>query len=363
VTHMIKTNIGKRLLKLREEMGTDNIDAVLVSKRENYVYMSGFTGTAAVLLITVREALLITDFRYIEQASEQATLYEIVQYSGNLQDAIGNLLINKNIKRLGFESANTTYDKYNEFKTKFHNIELVPVYNLIEKLRIIKETEEIEIIKAAVKIADEAFTYILGFIKPGIMEIEIAAEIEYFMKKHGAKGASFEIIAASGLRSSMPHGTATQKKVCLGDVITLDFGAIFDEYCSDITRTVFLGNPEAELIKIYNIVLEAQKVALEGAIAGLQGKEIDSIARNVIDEYGFGKYFGHGLGHGVGLEIHEEPRLSPTGNTVLKNGMAVTVEPGIYVGGIGGVRIEDMIIINGRAPIILTNSPKEAIIL
>ncbi|HEX9060036.1 MAG TPA: M24 family metallopeptidase, partial [Clostridia bacterium] len=239
----------------------------------------------------------------------------------------------------------------------------VPLEGLIEKLRIKKDDSEIKKIKDAVKVADDTFSHVLKLIKPGVAEIEIAAEIEYYMKKNGAKGPSFETIVASGKRAALPHGVASEKKLEIGDAVTMDYGAIYGEYCSDMTRTVFLGKPADELLKIYRIVLDAQLKAIEGAIAGVSGKDIDAIARGHIETNGYGNCFGHGLGHGVGLEIHEEPRLSPMGNLIMKDGMVVTVEPGIYVTGLGGVRIEDMIVINGEKPEILTSSTKELIIL
>lgn len=358
-----KNIIAPRLEKFRQKLKEKDIDAALISKRENYLYMSGFTGSSAFLIVTQEDAVLITDFRYVEQASLQASLYEIVQYQGSLLVEMNNQLKKRNIGKLGFEDAYLTYDKYVEFKEKLDIKEFVPLGNMVEALRIIKDKEEIAIINKAVEIADSAFIHILDYIKPGVKEIEIAAEMEYFMKRKGASGASFEIIVASGIRSSMPHGVASEKELQQGDTITLDYGALYKDYCSDITRTVFLGKPDNEIKKIYGIVLEAQLKALEGAKTGLQGKEIDFIARDIISKAGHGKNFGHGLGHGVGLEIHEEPRLSLSGNVTMENGMAVTVEPGIYVNGFGGVRIEDVIVIHDDHPMVLTKASKEMIVL
>ncbi|HHV98077.1 MAG TPA: aminopeptidase P family protein [Clostridiaceae bacterium] len=354
---------GKRLSGLRAKLRELNADAALITKRENYRYLSGFTGTFANLIITQDSAFLITDFRYVEQAAEQAKLFEIIQYTGKLEDTLNELLISQNVNILGFEESYLSFAEYSKYKLKFSVKELIPLGRAVEELRMVKDETEIDILRKAVQIADNAFTHILGYIKPGLTELEIAAEIEYFMKKQGAEGASFETIVASGVRSSMPHGVASEKKVEQGDVITMDFGAIYKGYCSDMTRTVFMGRPGKEMEKIYNIVLEAQLKSLEGAHKGLKGREIDHIARKIITDAGYGENFGHSLGHGVGLEIHEEPRFSPSSNQVIENGMAVTVEPGIYVAGLGGVRIEDLIIINGRNPIVLTKSPKELIVL
>lgn len=355
--------IQKRLVKFREKLKEKNVDGALVTKRENYIYLSGFTGTSAFLIITQEDAVLITDFRYVEQAGKQAPQYEIIKYQGSVLAAMNEVIKSKDIKKLAFEEGHVTYNKYQDYKDKLDVIELLPLQGTIENIRMIKDEYELGIIKTAVGIADDAFKHILGIIRPGVAETEIAAELEYFMKKQGAKGASFDTIAASGKRAAMPHGVASEKKIEMGDVITLDYGAVYKEYCSDMTRTVFVGKPDEELKKIYNIVLEAQLRAEEKAVAGLTGKEIDSVARDIIAGYGYGDYFGHGLGHSVGLEIHEEPRLSMAGDMIMKDGMVVTVEPGIYIGGLGGVRIEDMVVINGEKPLILTQSTKELIVI
>jgi Xaa-Pro aminopeptidase len=359
----MSTKILERINRLREELKKKDIDAVLVSKRENCTYLSGFNGGDAYLVITQDEALLVTDFRYVEQASQQAPLYKVIQFENSLLITLHDVIKSRGINKLGFEETYVTFDSYSEYKNKLNVNELLPLEGIIEGLRIIKDDEEINIIRKAVEIADNAFEHILKFIKPGVKEIELAAEMEFNMKKQGAKGQSFEIIVASGERSSLPHGVADERVLKLGDTITLDFGAIYKDYCSDMTRTVFLGQPDDEMKKIYGIVLEAQLKALDGSKRGLTGMEIDSIARNIIRDAGYEKRFGHGLGHGVGLEIHEEPRLSPRGNKHMENGMVVTVEPGIYIPGLGGVRIEDMIIINDDKPVVLTRSTKDMIIL
>ena len=306
---------------------------------------------------------LITDFRYIEQATKQAPLFNIIKYKGNVAIEINNALKRNNVEKLGFESIDLTYDKYEDYSSKFEVKELIPLKNIIESIRMIKDSEELQFIKKAVEIADGAFLNVLPLIKPGILETEVSAEIEYFMKKQGAQGSSFQTIVASGARSAMPHGVASNKEIKNGDVIIMDYGAIYQGYCSDITRTIFLGKPDEKMTKIYDIVLRAQKEALNGAHKGLKGREIDSIAREIINNSGYEKNFGHGLGHGVGLEIHEEPRFAPSDDNTMENGMVVTVEPGIYVEGYGGVRIEDMIVIKDDQPEILTRATKELIVL
>jgi len=358
-----KKQIERRIRELRSILSQKGMDAALITKRENYIYMSNFTGTFANLLITHDKAILVTDFRYTEQAKEQAQLYDVVQYQGNLNVTLNDLLTSNNVKVLGFEDDYLTFKAYDDLSKKLNVDKLVPLEGAIELLRLIKDSAEIELIKEAVRVADEAFSHVLKFIKPGVTESEIAAEIEYYLKKNGARGPSFDTIVASGWRASLPHGVASDKVVELGDAVTMDFGAIYNEYCSDMTRTVFVGQPKEELKKIYNIVLEAQKAGIFGAVSGLTGREIDKIARDIISDAGYGENFGHSLGHGVGIEIHEDPRLSQQGTVKMRNGMVVTIEPGIYVSGLGGVRIEDMIVINDGKPMVLTSSKKDMIIL
>lgn len=352
-----------RIQALREELIERDMEAAFITKRENYIYLSGFTGSLAYLVISQEETALFTDFRYEEQAKMQAPAFQVIKFQGSFQDALNEYVKEKKLQKIGFEEDHLTFKEYSKYESSLEIEMFSPLGGLVEKMRNVKDASEIQLIKEAVAIADKGFSHILKFIRPGIKEIELASELEYFMKKEGAKGPSFETIVASGERSSMPHGTASQKKLALGDPITFDYGAVFQDYCSDMTRTVFLGDPGEEMRRVYSLVLEAQKKALEGAKEGLLGKEVDSIARDMIYSKGFNKNFGHGLGHGVGLEIHEEPRLSPSGNTRLVNGMVVTVEPGIYIPGLGGIRIEDMIIISGENPEILTTSTKDLIII
>ena len=355
--------LEKRLEKLKLKLKEADLDGILITKKENYMYISGFTGTYAYLVITQNNAVLLTDFRYANQAKDEAKFFEIIEYEGRLLDALNNVIASNNIKNLGFEENVITYKTYVEMKKNLKVEKLKPVDGMVEDIRIIKDAKEIVIIKKAVKIADDAFLHILNYIKPGVSECEIALELEHYMKKEGAKGTSFETIVASGYRSVLPHGTASNKKIENNEAVTLDFGAIYENYCSDMTRTVFVGKPKEELYKIYNIVLEAQKTSVEGAKKGFTGKEIDSIARDIIDKNGYGKNFGHGLGHGVGLEVHEKPSISKRGDIIMKNGMVVTIEPGIYVENLGGVRIEDMVVIDHDTPIVLTKSSKELIVL
>lgn len=352
-----------RLQKLRNLLGLEDTGAVLITKRVNYMYMSGFTGTSAIVYISKNRAVLLTDFRYVEQATSQAVNFEIIQYSGSAYNNLNQLINSDGIQTIYFEDRDLTYFEYDEYTAKLNTKDFAPIGKTMDKLRRIKDGSEITTIKEAVDIADKVFLHILPFIKPGVTEIELAAEMEHHMRRLGATGPSFDTIIASGQRASMPHGVASEKKIEAGDVITMDFGALYKGYCSDITRTVFLGNPDKELTRIYEIVLNANLKGLEAVKSGVTGRDVDAVARQYIADEGFGDNFGHGLGHGVGLEIHEEPSLSMREDMVLQDGMVVTVEPGIYVPGLGGVRIEDMVVVNGAKADILTKASKELLVL
>ncbi|MDQ0256266.1 Xaa-Pro aminopeptidase [Evansella vedderi] len=352
----------KRLEQVREQFSKYEIDGILISSSYNRQYMTGFTGTAGVALISEKEAKFITDFRYVEQAQEQAKGFEIVQHSGPIQEEIAKQVKELGIKQLGFEKDHVTYSAFETYKQTIET-SLIPVSGLVEKMRLIKDESEISIIKEAVQIADAAFEHILSYIRPGVKEIDVSNELEFFMRKKGAVSSSFDIIVASGYRSALPHGVASDKVIESGELVTLDFGAYYKGYCSDITRTVAVGNPSDELKKIYNTVLEAQLKGVQGIKPGITGKDADALTRDHITEQGYGDYFGHSTGHGLGMEVHEGPGLSFRSDTVLVPGMVVTVEPGIYVGGLGGTRIEDDIVITEDGNEILSSSTKELLIL
>ncbi len=351
-----------KLERLRESFKEYGIDGILVTNRYNRRYMTGFTGTAGVAIISENKAVFITDFRYVEQANEQIQGFDIIQHSGAIFDEVGKQAADMGIKKLGFEQDDLSYSTYKVYENAIE-AELVPVSSAIEKLRLIKSESEIKILKEATEIADAAYTHILEFIRPGITELDVSNELEFFMRKQGAVSSSFDIIVASGVRSALPHGVATNKIIETGDFVTLDFGAYYKGYCSDITRTLAVGTPSDELIKIYDIVLQAQLRGMAGIKPGLTGKEADALTRDYITEHGYGQYFGHSTGHGLGMEVHEQPGLSVKSDTVLVPGMVVTVEPGIYIAGLGGVRIEDDTVITDNGNESLSYSTKELIIL
>lgn len=335
-------------------------DAVIISESKNRYYYSGFTGTEATLLLTSDESYIFTDSRYHIQAKEQAEDFTLVDSAKN---SVADFINEKKLAHVGFEEETTSVRAYNSLTQKLEKCTVKGINQLIKNQRKIKDEQEIEYIKKAAEIADSAFLYILDEIKPEKTEKELALMLEFYMRKNGADGLSFDTIFASGLRSAMPHGVASDKKIEKGDLVTIDFGCTYKGYCSDMTRTIAVGSISDERRKIYEIVLKAQLAAKDAIRQGALASEIDSIARGIISEAGYGKNFGHGLGHSLGLDIHEFPSLSPKSEETLASGMLITDEPGIYVEGLGGVRIEDLLLVTDDGCDNLTSSPKELIIL
>ncbi len=355
-----KFNFSARLENLNKKIVAENLDAVLISKIANLFYFSGFRGDSAVLLIGKNFRKLITDARYTEQATQQTEGFEIVQQSEGLYKKIEDEIKNLQIKNLGFEGKILTFAEYKYLQENLPGVELKSV--VLDELRQIKDAAEISLISKACEIGDKAFAEILNFIKPGIAEFEVAAELEYFMRKFGAEKNSFDTIVASGVRGSLPHGTASDKKIFAGEFVTMDFGAIFGGYCSDMTRTIFDGKASENQQKLYNAVLDAQLLGLEVIKIGKGGKEIDSVVRMKLEQAGLGNYFTHSLGHSLGIEIHEEPRLSRLSTCEsLQENMLVTDEPGIYIPKVGGIRIEDTVLVTVEGAVPLTHSPKNLI--
>ena len=351
-----------KIEKLRKLLKENEIDGLLITNPYNRRYMTGFTGTAGVAIVSNEDAVFITDFRYTEQATEQINGYRIVQHSKTIMEEVAEQVKQMKIHTLGFEKDDLSYALF-EMYEKAVDSTLKPVGGLVEKLRLIKTPDELETLKKAAEIADHTFDHICTVIQPGMTELEVSNELEFFMRKQGATSSSFSIIVASGLRSALPHGVATDKVIETGDFVTLDFGALYNGYISDITRTLAIGEPSAKLREIYEVTLAAQELALKEIKPGMTGIEADAIARDYIKSKGYGDAFGHSTGHGIGLEVHEGPSLSFRSETVLEPNMVVTVEPGIYLPEIGGVRIEDDIIITETGNERLTLSSKELIIL
>ncbi|MFC0216087.1 M24 family metallopeptidase [Paenibacillus chartarius] len=354
----------QRLERLRALMSELSVDAMLIASDVNRTYMTGFVGTAGFVVVTDRRAVLLTDFRYVTQAGQQAPDYEIVEHAaGKHMDKIHELLREEGVKRLGFEQQHVSYGAYVAYSAALQGVELVPTDRVVEKLRMIKDANELQIMQEAAELADRTFSHILTKLKPGVKELDIALEIEMFIRSNGGTSTSFDTIVASGERSALPHGRASERVLQKDEFVKLDFGAYYKGYCSDITRTVVLGKPTDKHREIYDRVLEAQLSCLNGLKPGMTGREGDALARDIIVKYGFGDNFGHGTGHSLGMEIHESPRLSTGDETVLEPGMTMTVEPGIYLPGFGGVRIEDDVVFTETGIRILTQSTKQFIIL
>lgn len=343
--------------KLVDFIQQNPLTAVLVSKRQNVRYFSGFAGSAGVLLLTPVDRKLFVDFRYVEQAERSAPDFEVVRSWGNpLDEAIHYLGENKP-ESLGYEEDCLTVAEFHKLVSRLGEFCLKPVH--LDGLRQVKTEREIERVVRAAQIADQAFARIVPLIRPGITEIEVAARLEFEMRQLGSQRTAFDTIVASGERSALPHGAASEKLLAAGDLVTIDFGAVYDGYHSDMTRTVCLGSADERQRHVYATVLAAQQAALSVVKGGVLCREVDRIARDRIQSAGYGDYFGHGLGHGVGLAIHELPRLSPHAeNLPLAAGMVVTVEPGVYLPGWGGVRIEDLVMVTDEGCRILSQTPK-----
>ncbi len=352
----------ERIEKLRALMEKKNLDAFIVTSAQNRRYISGFTGSAGLLIITKSKQLFITDFRYIEQATEQAPDFEIIEHKQSIIQEAAAQLLKEGAQQAGFEHEDVTFALYQQFQNAVH-ADLIPSSGLIEELRLIKSEAELAIMKTAAEIADAAYTHILTFVKPGMKEIEVSNELEFFMRKQGATQSSFDTIVASGYRSALPHGVASDKEIQKGELVTLDYGALYNGYCSDITRTFAVGEISDKLREIYDIVLEANLRGVAGVKPGITGKEADALTRDYISEKGYGQYFGHSTGHGLGMDVHESPALSFRSDTVLKPGMVVTVEPGTYIPEVGGCRIEDDLVLTADGSERLTFSTKDLITL
>ncbi|WP_251520690.1 MULTISPECIES: M24 family metallopeptidase [Staphylococcus] len=350
-----------RIDKLISELTSKEIEGVVILSDFNRRYLSGFTGTSGALIITENDKRLITDFRYIDQATRQAPDFEIVNQQETPTNEILNQFKQLNIKNIGFEGNLLSYDMYealNQSQTR-----LTSVSGLVEKIREVKDASEIEIIQKAAEIVDETFEYILTVATAGMTEQQLKAKLESKMLELGAEGTSFDTIVASGYRGALPHGVASDKVIEKGDMITLDFGAYYKGYASDITRTFAIGEPDPKMKEIYQIVLDANEKAIEAIKPGMTGKQLDAIARDYIAEKGYGELFGHSLGHGIGLDVHEGPMLSKRFENELTINNCVTIEPGIYVEGLGGVRIEDDVLVTENGCQRFTKSSKNLIIL
>lgn len=350
-----------RLEKLKAAL-PEGVDGLLVSSEINQRWLTGFAYTDGYVLVTREKSYLVTDFRYTEAAvRECAPGFEVVEVKGGFGDFLCGLSEENHVKVLAYEDRHLTCAAYRAVARWFERYELTPIGGLIEGLREFKDEDEFACIIAAQRIAEQAFQHILGYISPERTEIDVALELEFFMRSHGAECVSFDTIAISGSASSVPHGTPRNCKLERG-FLTMDYGCKVKGYCSDMTRTVVIGRADDKMKHLYRTVLEAQTAAIEAAKEGCSLRGLDTVARDLIDRAGYRGCFGHGLGHGVGLEIHEAPRCSQgAGEARFTRGHVVTCEPGIYLVGKYGVRIEDMLICDEHGVRDITDCPKELI--
>ena len=353
-----------RVTALRAALPDLGADGMLISQPENRGYLSGFTGSSGWLLITRNRAFIATDFRYYEQVGMECPDFELVKITTRFADLLPQLLAQTGVRRLAFEADHATFADAQDWTKAAPEVEWVPTKGVVLKLRSIKDAVELATMKAAIALADEALAAGLAQARPGMAELELSWIIENYMRTHGAQSVAFDLIIACGPNGARPHARAGEAPLVAGEPIVIDMGARVNYYNSDLTRTVCLGQPNApdQFWQIYNTVLRAQ-VAAEAAIRpGINGQDVDAVARDVISEAGYGDYFGHGLGHGVGIAVHEEPHLSRLTSCTLASGQLVTVEPGIYLPGWGGVRIEDIVLVTETGVEVLTRAPKDPII-
>jgi Xaa-Pro aminopeptidase len=357
---MIQTPVPhyqSRVARIREALQKKRLDGFLVTDMHNVRYLTGFTGSSGFALITKKECILLTDFRYKEQSEKETQGWDIVIEKDGRIDLFRDLCKKTGIKKLGFESS-VSYEFYTQLLYK--RVRLISGARLIERIRETKDDVEIQSIKEAVRRAEAAFLDIRPHIRHGISERAIALRLEERLKKNGCMQIPFAIIVASGSNSAMPHAQPTERKLQKGDLVIIDWGGEANGYFSDMTRTLLMRGTHVDRQKeIYKLVLKSNREAISSVVPGAKTRDIDAAARNIIKKAGYGELFGHGTGHGIGLQVHEAPRLSWMKNDVVRINMVFTVEPGIYVPGLGGVRIEDMVVVGEKKTHVLTSLPKK----
>lgn len=353
----------KRIQLLVKELEKSNVDAIFITGIPNIRYISNFSGEEGFLLITKKESYLLVDSRFTIQAeSEVFKGINVYEYKGLVSKTLENLLYEKKIHWLAIEKERISYNLYKQLE-EIYSVKIVPTSLLIDKLRMIKDKDEIEIIKKAFEISTKAFNETLNIIKEGLTEKEIASELEYRFKKNGGDKTSFDTIIASGERGALPHGVASDKKIKSHEPIVFDFGTYFRGYASDTTRVVSIGKPKPEVKNVYKILKDAQNIGVENAKKGVKAKDLDTSVRDYLNKNNLNNCFSHGLGHGVGIEIHELPIVNGNSEIVLEKNMVITIEPGAYFKDKFGLRIEDTIIIGEEKPLNLVELPHDIIII
>jgi Xaa-Pro aminopeptidase len=355
--------IHQKLKAVRVLMTTLRVQSMLVTELEHVRYLTGFSGSCGLCLITPARQFFITDRRYKSQAPQEVHGFKIMISKQSLFPLLAERKLIPTGSRIGFESQNISVTDINRLKNLLPHRRFIPATSILENVTAVKNEKEIELIRTAAHISDKVFKKLLTIVRPGVRECDIAAEISYWHRRYGAECDAFDPIVASGERGALPHARASEKKIRHGELVVLDFGCRYHGYNSDITRTLAVGNPSAEMKKVYQIVLDAQKKAIDAVRSGVPARAIDTIARKHIRQNGYGRYFFHSLGHGLGIHVHDPLRVSAISTAVLKTGNVVTIEPGIYLPDCGGVRIEDDIVVRENGCDILTTSSKELIVV
>lgn len=352
----------ERLDAVRARMADRGIDGLLVTGEENVHYLTGVPDCEGWALVAERTLHLVVDGRYIEAARRDLdpALGQVLEWSRPFEEHLGALLARIGVTRLGFEADKVSVALAGRLSAALGGVALVQTNGFVEDLRLVKSEDEITAIRRAASIADESLRELLPRIRPGASEVDLAMELEWIMRRRGAERAAFAFIVASGPRAALPHGRASGRRLERGDAVTFDIGAVVGGYASDMTRTFLLDPVDATMAQVWEIVARAQREAVAAVRPGVTGRDVDRVARDIIAAAGYGPRFLHGTGHGVGLEIHEGPQVAVKGETVLRPGMVVTVEPGIYIEGLGGVRIEDTVAVRPDGPEVLTRFPIQA---
>lgn len=359
---MLERNFNLRIKKIQDKLSSWKIDVLIINTIENIRYLSGFTGSNGIIIITPDTNFFLTDSRYAAQAREEIKGLKIKIYKKQIEE-VASLIGQTKFKRIGFEGKGITYDVYHKLKGLLHSKRLIPAPKDIDIIRGRKDVSELEKITETIRLSSIGFNTAKDYITPGILECDTALAVEMAMRKRGAEAISFEIIVASGTRAALPHGKASDKKVRKNELVIVDLGARYYGYNSDETCTFIVGKPNREQKQVYHIVKGAHDMAIEAVKPGVKASYVDSIARKFIKKAGYGKYFGHSTGHGIGLAVHEWPNISQYSDAIIEEGMIFTIEPGIYIPQWGGVRIEDMVLVTKTGCEVLTKTSKEMTIL
>jgi len=347
-----------RINHIKRILREGKVDGILITNLENIRYLSGFTGSDGAVMITENKGYFLTDSRYTTQAREEVSEFEVIQYKKKIE-GLSDLITDLGLKGIGFEAQDLTYQAHSKLAERVNEGGLIPINERVKNIRTVKDDGEIGLIKRAIDIASTSLRENVRRIMPGNQEREIALELEFSMRRNGADSIAFDTIVVSGDRSALPHGKPSEKRIQRGDSVIIDYGAGYRGYYSDETRTFFCGKPNRRQKEVYQIVKDAHDKAISSVRPGIKAMEVDAITRGWIKDAGYGEYFGHGTGHGVGLAVHENPVIGPESEDIVEEGMVFTIEPGIYIPGWGGVRIEDMVLVTGNGCEVLTNLSKE----